>query len=54
MTDDKIRNKDIYISDDGVIKTNKTKQTNFFVALCRILTIIMAILGIAAFISGNF
>lgn len=54
MATKKNHNKDVYISDEGVYHSNKSKQTFVFVLLCRILSIVMAILGLAAFVSGNF
>ena len=45
--------KDHLITDEGVIKNVKTTQATVFVVFCRILTIVMAILGIVALIVGN-
>ena len=41
------------IDDSGVYDTGKERQTKIFVAVCRILTVILAILGILALIKGN-
>ena len=45
---------DTYISDTGIIEDNSTKQARFFVGLCHTLSLLLAILGIIAFIKGNF
>jgi hypothetical protein len=47
-------NKNVLIHDDGTIVDNKSTQTLIFVVLCRILTVCLALLGLAAFIKGNF
>ena len=41
------------IDDSGVHKNIKTAQITFFVAICRVMTIIMVILGVAALIAAN-
>lgn len=46
-------NTDNFISDSGVIQSNKTKQARRFVFLCNLLTLILAILGIIAFFHGT-
>ncbi len=45
---------DNYISDSGIITSNKKVHITFFVFLCRALTFILAVLGILAFVEGNF
>ena len=47
-------NKDVYISDTGVETSKVGLYSAIFVSLCRILSIVLAVLGILAFISGNF
>ena len=47
-------NMDTFISDDGIIESNKSKQTKRFVFLCNVLTFALIVLGIVAFIKGNF
>ena len=47
-------NVDTFISDEGIIESNKSKQTRRFVFLCNVLTFALAVLGIVAFIKGNF
>ncbi len=47
-------NTDNYISDSGVIQSNKTKQARRFVFLCNIITAALAILGLIAFCKGFF
>jgi hypothetical protein len=42
------------ISDSGVIDNKKILHTKIFVALCRILSLILAIIGMLAFVEGNF
>ena len=44
---------DNYISDEGIINTRKRVKITFFVYLCRILTIVLGILGVMALIIGN-
>ncbi len=46
--------KHVLISDDGVVKTNKHIHINVFVTLCRVVSLILAIVGVLAFIEGNF
>lgn len=46
--------RDTFISDSGLIETNKSKQTKRFVFLCNLITIGLAILGLVALIKGNF
>lgn len=41
------------IGDSGVITNVKIKQTTVFIVFCRILTIVLAALGIVALIVGN-
>ena len=48
------KNKDILISDSGVVSSNKRLHVSIFVHLCRILSAALAVLGILAFIEGNF
>lgn len=45
---------EILISDSGVTKTNKRLKVSLFVFLCNVMTLILAILGVLAFIKGNF
>ncbi len=47
-------NMNTFISDEGIIETNQSKQTRRFVFLCNILTFALAVLGLVAFIKGNF
>ena len=42
-----------FIDDQGLIVSNKERNTAFFVTLCRILTVAMIILGAIALIVGN-
>ncbi|MCR5476273.1 MAG: hypothetical protein K6E92_01450 [Lachnospiraceae bacterium] len=44
---------DNFISDEGIITTKKRVKVTFFVYLCRVLTIALAILGVMALIIGN-
>ena len=46
--------KDHFISDSGIIVNNKTIHVKIFVFLCRTLSLILAVLGILAFVKGNF
>lgn len=48
------KEKDILISDFGVTTSNKKVRTSLFVFICRALSLILAILGLLAFIKGNF
>ena len=45
---------DLFISDSGVMVDKTRKKANIFVISCRVLSVILVILGIAAFIEGNF
>ncbi len=45
---------DNYISDSGIITSNKKVHITFFVFLCRAMTLVLAALGILAFVEGNF
>ena len=46
---------DILISDSGVIESRKTKKiTRIFINICQLLSVILIILGVLAFIKGNF
>ena len=47
-------NTDNFISDSGVIQSNKTKQAKIFVFLCNFISLGLLILGVIAFIKGNF
>lgn len=47
-------NNNTFISDEGIIENNKSKQTRQFVFLCNVLTFALAVLGLVAFIKGNF
>ena len=44
----------VLISDDGTIKSNKKLYTISFVIICHVFTIILIVLGLLAFITGNF
>ncbi len=48
------KEKDILISDYGVTTSNKSFHISLFVFLCRSLSVILIILGILAFVKGNF
>lgn len=50
----KKQNDDIFITDSGVITTNKRLHISIFVFLCRFLTVVLGILGVLAFYEGNF
>lgn len=50
----KDKEKDILISDSGVQKSRVGLYSRIFVTLCRIMTVILLVLGILAFVSGNF
>jgi len=41
------------IDDSGVHNNVKIRQTQIFVFLCRVLTVILGILGVLALIKGN-
>ena len=45
---------DELITDSGVIVDKHTVQARYFIFLCNILTFALAILGIVAFVKGNF
>ena len=45
---------DLLISDSGVSVDKNRKRATIFVISCRILSVILVVLGIAAFIEGNF
>lgn len=45
---------DLFISDSGLMVDKNRKKATVFVISCRILTVFLIILGIAAFIEGNF
>ena len=50
-------NKDLnskLITDDGLIFDDKTKQARIFVVICNILSFCLIVLGVIAFIKGNF
>ena len=43
-----------HLIDDGGVYTNvKVRQTAIFVAFCRILTVVLVILGLVALVVGN-
>ena len=46
--------KKVVISDSGVITSKKDIHAFHFVLLCRLLSIALAIIGILAFVEGNF
>lgn len=48
------KNEDILISDSGVRTSRLGLYTKIFVAICRVLSVILIILGVLAFVSGNF
>lgn len=48
------KNEDVFISDSGVIVDKNRRRAAIFVLSCRVLSIILIILGIAAFFEGNF
>ncbi len=50
----KLSKEDLFISDSGVIASKKRLHISIFVIICRILTIILAILGGLAFYTGTF
>ncbi|MBQ7614688.1 MAG: hypothetical protein IJU77_06545 [Butyrivibrio sp.] len=50
----KKQDKDQFISDSGIITTNKTTHITIFVFLCRAVSVVLAVLGVLAFIEGNF
>jgi len=50
--DSKLANK--LIDDSGVNHDIKTTQSTVFVALCRIVSVLLIILGVVAFYVGNF
>ena len=43
----------VLITDDGTIVNNKDTHSLIFVILCRILTVTIALLGVAALVLGN-
>ena len=45
---------ELFISDSGLMVDKNRKRAAIFVVACRILSIVLIILGIAAFIEGNF
>lgn len=45
--------KNMLITDDGTYVNKKEVHSLIFVILCRIFTIILAILGVVAFVTGN-
>ena len=48
------KNKDILISDSGVQTTRSGLYTKIFVAICRVFSVNLIVLGVLAFVSGNF
>ena len=50
----KIHGKDQFISDSGIITTKKTRNITIFVFLCRAISVFLAVLGVLAFVEGNF
>ena len=54
MEKKKDKDKDVYISDSGLHTTRIGLYTKIFVAICRVLSVILIILGVMAFVSGNF
>ncbi len=53
MTEKKNNHK-VYISDSGLMEDNNTKQAHLFIFLCNILTAVLAVIGLIAFVQGNF
>ena len=50
----KNRDRDIFISDDGVETSKKRLYSNTFIFLCNVISVVLVILGILAFVEGNF
>ncbi|SFB99579.1 hypothetical protein SAMN02910398_01260 [Butyrivibrio sp. YAB3001] len=50
----KDKEKDLLISDSGVQTSRKGLYSAIFVAICQIFSLILVVLGILAFVSGNF
>ena len=48
------KKKDTLISDDGVTVSHKRIHISIFVLLCRILSVVLAVLGILAIYEGYF
>jgi hypothetical protein len=46
--------KDVLIADHGIITSNKRLHVSIFVFICRVMTVILAVLGALAFYEGNF
>ncbi len=43
-----------FISDSGIIESNNSKRTKIFCFICNILSVALGILGLIAFVKGNF
>ncbi|WP_155830523.1 hypothetical protein [Butyrivibrio sp. NC3005] len=50
----KNKKEDLLISDSGVKEDLNQRRVTAFVIICRILTIVLIILGVIAFLEGNF
>jgi|UPI00055BC448 hypothetical protein len=48
------KEKDILISDTGIKTSRKGLYSSIFVTICRILSVVLVILGVLAFVTGNF
>ncbi len=46
--------KNVLISDEGITTSKKHIKVNLFVFLCRAVSVALAILGLLAFVKGNF
>ena len=44
----------VFISDSGIIETNKKRHEKIFVFICRAISAFLAVLGVLAFVEGNF
>ncbi len=50
----KNRDKDIFISDKGVETSKRRLYSNAFIFLCNVISAVLVILGVLAFVEGNF
>ncbi len=48
------KNSNVLISDEGVTTSHKHLEVNFFVLICRAVSLALAALGLLDFIEGNF
>lgn len=53
MADEEIK-KEVLFSDDGVVRSHKKIHISVFVFLCRVLSAVLVVLGILAFVEGYF